>query len=228
MYPASFAKWVRAKCLGGLQETFPHQNSPNALSDCRILARLLVKLAGARYGDVYNWCDLFQVMEANGVFIHGCTAADFRAEQDSHEVYLGHLATITWAFAIKYELARCIDAKVDTTIREVMAQDTLKGWLQSTVTPYGLTIENWTTSFQDGVVLLALLNVATGNVDMSKVDANDGLRNVQKAVESFEIQLGIAPLITPGLVCGRVLQDGFLKKSLMIYVAMIHNRMQEI
>jgi len=232
-FPAAFSKWVAYK-LGDSRNPFPHQTEINSPSDCKTVARLVVTLSGARFGDVREWTDLFQVLQANHIYVQGCTAEEFHHDRDGRDAYLERLAAITWSLIIKFEVSQCVDARCDVAIREVMAQETLKHWASSLVGEFGIEMCNWTTSWKDGMVLLTLLNVATGGeVDIAdaytiaEIDTSQAMMNVEAALDGFE-KLGIPRLLDARFVVGPIQQDGMLKKSLVTYVALVHNKLQSM
>jgi len=225
--PLAFTRWVDHKLGGGGRTAFPCQLSKSlpAQSDLQTLARLHSVVSGSRFGDVKDWADLFETCNSNRVYIHGCGAESF-SEAMRAEEYWENLAHITWAMITRFEVSKCVDAQQELILRECIGQDMLRCWAKEMAANFGVEILNWTSSFQDGLALCAILTMATGELDMATMQQRDAKHNLEVACAGFA-RIGVPRLLDLDFVIGCGSKDPFLKKSMVTYVAMVHNKLQE-
>jgi len=182
------------------------------LSGKKIQTRLETKIT-TRIQKIQNLHIALKFLEAEmGVKNPGCSAedlADAAETSGSVKMVLGLL----WTLYRKYRIATI-------SVQDKSSEEGLLLWVKNVTDGYkGVAIENFKTSFKDGMAFLALVH--RFNPDKTKVDfnahaSNDPERNLSVAFELAEQELGIPKLLD----VKEVLTGHVDERSLVLYTSL--------
>ena len=145
----------------------------------------------------------------------------------SEEITDGNLKLIlgmVWTIILRFSIA-------DISEEELNAKEALLLWCKKKTTGYnGVSVDNFTTSWQDGLALCALIHAHRPDlIPFSSLDSSDRAKNLQLAFDVAERDLGIPPLLDVDDIVNVPKPD---ERSVMTYISQFYhhfakNRKQE-
>jgi cortexillin 1/2 len=149
-----------------------------------------------------------------GVKNPGCFAEDIvDADTKGTKLILGLLYTLYR----KYRLASLREKKGGKMGKE---EDALLEWIKEVTSDYGIEVHNFKTSFNDGLVYLALAHVISdGEFDFNEFKAKSSEERLEKAFSVAE-KYGIHRLLMVDEVVNGDIDD----RALVLYTSLYHNQ----
>ena len=160
-----------------------------------------------------------EFIKKKNVKLHGISAEEITDE--NLKLVLGMIWTVILRFAIS-----------DISEEELSAKEALLLWCKKKTAGYNnVAVENFTTSWKDGLALCALIHAHRPDlIPFETLDGSDARTNLQLAFDVAEKDLGIPPLIDIEDIVDVPKPD---ERSVMTYIAQFYhyfsqNRKQEV
>ncbi|GAB1220379.1 hypothetical protein ENUP19_0052G0033 [Entamoeba nuttalli] len=165
-----------------------------------------------RIYDINNYSEILGFLKENNIDVAGCSAENMADSESGYKFILGMM----FSLYRKYCICRSVSDESNTFKTGNKIDNMIWNWVNEKVQGYGLHVDNPSTSFGDGRIILALVDSFMGNQIYQSYQNCSNEERVKKGIEMAHENMGIEELFS----VDEIVKCQTDERAMMLYISL--------